>query len=76
MDIYDGKNASSPMIVGRLCGSSTPRSIISTGNEFFIRIYSYSDLKNAGFKLKVEEKGKIRHAVIENKLSLYIYCKS
>ena len=70
MDIYDGKNVLSPLIVGGLCGSNSPASIISEENELFIRINSYSNTKKAGVKLKLEERGKIFQDAIENTLSM------
>ena len=65
MDIYDGKDGVSPIIVKRLCGSNIPTSIFSTENELFIRISSDTNLKKAGFKLKFEERGKLSPLQLE-----------
>ena len=55
--IYDGKDSTSPIIGGKLCGSIIPTTIVSSSNELYIRFQSTVKGDNAGFKLLVEEKG-------------------
>lgn len=57
LSIYDGRNAASPMVGDKLCGSYNPKSIISSSNELFIRFRSSHEGNNAGFQLKVVERG-------------------
>ena len=63
IEIYDGKNSSSPRIGDRFCGSIAPRTIVSNENELLIRFQSRSHHRKAVFKLQVEEIG-------NNKISL------
>ena len=60
LEIYDGRNIASPLINNQLCGSNTPTTIFSHGNELFIRFHSNQDNDNSELKLKLEviERGK------------------
>ena len=54
LEIRDGDSENAPLIGSRLCGSSTPQPIVSSGNHLFIQFHSDSDLVSSGFEIKVD----------------------
>ena len=58
LEIREGASASSPLIGYKLCGSSNPGTILSTGNSITLIFHSDGSVTASGFKLKFEE-GKI-----------------
>ena len=57
LEIRDGGNASSPLLYERLCGSTPPIPIISSGSKLFVRLRSPFDGGKIEYKAKVDEGG-------------------
>ena len=55
----DGPNEDSPLI-GKLCGSNLPGTVVSTGNEMFVKFHSdYSEV-GRGYEAKADAGGPSR----------------
>ena len=55
LEIRDGDSPSSPIIGSRLCGSSNPGTIISTGNSVTLIFHSDFSVAASGFKINIEQ---------------------
>ena len=53
LEIRDGDSASSPLIGSRMCGTTIPGAIQSTGNSMTIRFHSDGANVRSGFKFGV-----------------------
>ena len=47
------------MIGGRICGDTLPKPLVSSSNELMVRFWSDSSVGGNGYKILVEEIGKI-----------------
>ena len=56
--IYDGPNDTSRKIGTRLCGSTTPTEMESTGNAMHILFHTDSDDERTGFRMKISQIGR------------------
>ena len=54
MKIYDGGTLHSPVIDGKLCGTSVPEHIISSTNELIIAFHSDDNDVYGVYRIKVE----------------------
>ncbi|XP_059183305.1 cubilin [Centropristis striata] len=54
LEVRNGPDGSSPLLGGRLCGSSPPSLLQSTDNHLFIRFVSDASNEASGFKLTFE----------------------
>ena len=52
--IHDGGDDLAPLIGEKLCGDVLPDSIISSGNELFLRFHSEGTKEKIGFKIGVQ----------------------
>ena len=57
INVYDGRSVYSAQIGDKLCGSSLPTTIVSSGNDLFIRFRSDIIRNKPVFQLQVEERG-------------------
>ena len=53
-EIRDGDNEGAPLIGSRICGSSAPNSITSSGNQLFIKFHSDSSVTKTGYRVRVD----------------------
>ena len=53
LEVRDGDNASANLIGSKLCGSTVPATIVSTGNALFVRFKSDHSVVGKGYKIKV-----------------------
>jgi hypothetical protein len=49
LEIRDGGDAESPQLGKRLCGSTLPDNIKSSGNKMFVKFHSDKDTTKKGF---------------------------
>ncbi|XP_041824165.1 cubilin [Melanotaenia boesemani] len=54
LEVRNGPDASSPLLGGRLCGSTPPSFLLTTDNNMFIKFVSDSSNEGSGFKLTFE----------------------
>ena len=54
LEVRDGGNENAPLIGSRLCGSSLPGVITSTGNELFVRFHSDGSVVSTGYRIRVD----------------------
>ena len=59
IEIFDGVRLGAPQIGGRICGNSLPETVISSSNELMVRFWSDASVGGIGYKILVEEIGKI-----------------
>ena len=53
LEVRDGDNSSANLIGSKMCGSTVPTTIVSTGNALFVRFKSDYSVVKKGYKIKV-----------------------
>ena len=53
-EVHDGADESAPMIGSKLCGSSIPEAIISSGNALFVKFHSDFSVVSTGYKIRAD----------------------
>ena len=72
IDVYDGRSVYSPQIGNKLCGSYLPTTIVSSGNELFIRFRSDNIRNKPKFQLQVDERGNMIELRLNLKIILFL----